>query len=70
MIVVFPDHAQLLSNFYHTPLELTVKRSVCLTTLPKQGISVPVLNGDLVYKFKEIFGNLGIQVMLLINSKQ
>ena len=40
------------SKFYYRHSEFIV----CLKTLLQQGISEPVFNGDLVYKFKRIAG--------------
>ena len=39
------------SKFYYQHSEMIVKYSICLRTLLQQGISEPVLYGDLVYKF-------------------
>ena len=44
------------SKFYHRHSELTVKYNIGLKTLMRQGISEPIFYGDLVYKFKRIFG--------------
>ena len=44
------------SKFYHRHLELIVKYNIGLKTLLQQGISGPIFYGDLVYKFKRIFG--------------
>ena len=44
------------SKFYHGHSELIVKYSIGLKTLLQQGISEPIFYGDLVYKFKRIFG--------------
>ena len=41
-------------KFYHRHSELIVKYNIGLKTLPQQGISEPILYGDLVYKFKRI----------------
>ena len=41
-------------NYQHS--ESIVKYNICLKTLLQQGISEPVLYGDLVYKFKRIVG--------------
>ena len=45
------------SKLYHRHPELIVKYNIGLKTLLKQGISEPLFNGDLVYKFKIIVGN-------------
>ena len=44
------------SKFYHRYSELIVKYNIGLKTLLQQGISEPIINGDLVYKFKRIVG--------------
>ena len=44
------------SKFYHRHSELIVKYNIGLKTLLQQGISEPILYGDLVYKFKRIVG--------------
>ena len=44
------------SKFYHRHSELIVKYNIGLKTLLQQGISGPIFYGDLVYKFKRIFG--------------
>ena len=44
------------STFYHRHSELIVKYNIGLKTLRQQGISEPILYGDLVYKFKSIVG--------------
>ena len=44
------------SKFYYRHSELIVKYSIGLKTLLQQGISEPIFYGDLVYKFKRIFG--------------
>ena len=44
------------SKFYHRHSELIVKYTIGLKTLLLQGISEPILYGDLVYKFKRIVG--------------
>ena len=44
------------SKFYHRHSELIVKYNIGLKTLLQQGISEPIFYGDLVYKFKRIFG--------------
>ena len=46
----------MFSKFYYRHSELIVKNNICLKTLLQQGISEPVLYGDLVYKFKRIVG--------------
>ena len=44
------------SKFHHRYSELIVKYNIGLRTLLQQGISEPIYYGDLVYKFKRIFG--------------
>ena len=44
------------SKFYHRHSELIVKYNIGLNTLLQQGISEPIVYGDLVYKFKRIVG--------------
>ena len=44
------------SKFYHRHSELIVKYNIGLKTLLQQGISEPIVYGDLVYKFKRIVG--------------
>ena len=44
------------SKFYYRHSELFVKYNVGLKTLLQQGLSGPVFCGDLVYRFKRIFG--------------
>ena len=44
------------SKFYHRHSELIVKYNFGLKALLQQGISEPIFYGDLVYKFKRIFG--------------
>ena len=44
------------SKFYYRHSELIVKYNIGLKTLLQQGISEPILYGDLVYKFKRIVG--------------
>ena len=44
------------NNDYHRHSELIVKHNIGLKTLLQQGISEPIFYGDLVYKFKRIFG--------------
>ena len=41
-----------LFKFYYRHSELMVRYNICLKTILQQGISEPVLYGDLVYKFK------------------
>ena len=41
---------------YHRHSGLIVKYNIGLKTLLKRGISEPIFYGDLVYKFKRIFG--------------
>ena len=43
-------------KFYHRHSELIVEYHIGLKTLLQQGISEPIFNGDLVYKFKRIVG--------------
>ena len=43
-------------NFFHRHSELMVKYTSGLKTLLQQGISERVFYGDLVYKFRRIFG--------------
>ena len=45
-----------LSNFYRRHFDLVSKFNTGLKSLLKQGISEPEFYGDLVYKFKKIFG--------------
>ena len=47
-------------NFYNRHSELIVKYNIGLKTLLQQGISEPILYGDLVYKFKKIVGKPNI----------
>ena len=54
------------SKFYHRHSELIVKYNIGLKTLLQQGISEPILYGDLVYKFKRIVGKPNF----VINSKR
>ena len=42
------------SKFCHRSLELVVVCRVGLTALLRRGMSKPIFNGDLVYKFKRI----------------
>ena len=44
------------SKYYHRHPELIVKYNIGLKTLLQQGISEPIIYGDLVYKFKRIVG--------------
>ena len=44
------------SKFYHRHSELIVKYNIGLKTLLQQGISVPILDDDLVNKIKRIVG--------------
>ena len=44
------------SKFYHRHSELIVKYNIGLKTLLQQGISEPVIYGELVYKLKRIVG--------------
>ena len=44
------------SKFYYRHSELIVKYNFWLKTLLQQGISEPIFQGDLVYKFKRIVG--------------
>ena len=44
------------SKFYHRHSELIVKYKMGLKTLLQQGISQPIMYGDLVCKFKRIVG--------------
>ena len=44
------------SKFYYRHSELIVKYNIGLKTLLQQGISEPLFNDDLVYKFKRIVG--------------
>ena len=44
------------SKFYHRHSELIVEYNIGLKSLLQQGISEPIFYGDLVYKFKRIFG--------------
>ena len=44
------------SKFYHRHSELIVKYNIGSKTLLQQSISKPIFYGDLVYKFKRIFG--------------
>ena len=47
---------KVFSKFHHRHLELIVKYNIGLKTLLQQGISEPIFNGDLVYRFKRIVG--------------
>ena len=44
------------SKLYHRHSELPDKYNIGLKTLLQQGISEPIFNGNLVYKFKRIVG--------------
>ena len=44
------------SKFYYRHSELIVKYNIGLKILLQQGISEPIFNGDLVYKFKRFVG--------------
>ena len=44
------------SKFYQRHSELILKYNIGLKTLLQQGISEPIIYGDLVYKFKRIVG--------------
>ena len=50
------------SKFYHRHSELIIKNNIGLKTFLQQGISEPIMYGDLVYKFK--------LKILVINSKK
>ena len=54
------------SKFYHRHSELIVKYNIGLKTLLKQGISEPIIYGDLVINSNELLENL----ILVINSKR
>ena len=58
-----------LSKFYHRHSELIVKYNIGLKTLLQQGISEPILYGDLVFKFKRIVGkpNFSDQFKKILN---
>ena len=45
-----------MSKFYYRHSELIVTYNFGLKTFLQQGISKPIFNGDLVYKFKQIVG--------------
>ena len=47
---------KIFSKFYHRHSELIVNYNIGLKTLLQQGISEPLVYGDLVYKFKQIVG--------------
>ena len=47
----------LNSKSYHRHSELYVKYNIGLKTLRQQGISEPIIYGDLVYKFKRVVVN-------------
>ena len=54
------------SKFYHRHSELIVKYNIGLKTLLKQGISEPIIYGDLVINSNELLENL----ILVINLKR
>ena len=56
------------SKFYYRHSELIVKYNIGLKTLLQQGISEPILYGDLAYKFKQIIGksNFGDQFKKIV----
>ena len=56
------------SKFNHRHSELIVKYNIGLKTLLQQGISEPIVYGDLVYKFKRIVGkpNLSDQLKKIV----
>ena len=54
---------RLKISFY---FELIVKYIIGLKTLLQQGISEPIFYGNLVYKFKRIFGKPNFLKILLI----
>ena len=56
------------SKFYYRHSELIVKYNIGLKSLLQQGISEPIFNGDLVYKFKRIVGkpNLSDQLKKIV----
>ena len=58
------------SKFYHRHSELIVKYNICLKALLQQGISEPILYGNLVYKFKSIVGKLKFSDQLKKNIKR
>ena len=66
MVIDIIKFKKALSKFYHRHSELIVKYNIGLKTLLLQGISEPISYGDLVYKFKRIFGKDN----LVINSKR
>ena len=45
-----------VSKFYWRHFDIVSKYNVGLKTLLRQGLLEPVLNGDLVYKFRKIIG--------------
>ena len=47
---------KVFSKFYYRHSEFIVKYNIGFKTLLQQGISEPILYGDLVYKFKRIVG--------------
>ena len=57
------------SKFYHRQSELIVKYNIGLKTFLQQGLSEPIFNGDLVYKFKRIVGkpNFSDQFKKIVN---
>ena len=57
------------SKFYHRHSELIVQYNIGLKTLLQQGISEPILYGDLVFKFKRIVGksNFNDQFKKIVN---
>ena len=52
----YPKIRKVFSKIYHRHSELIVQYNIGLKTLLQQGISEPIFNGDLVYKFKRIVG--------------
>ena len=54
------NFVKLFSKFYYRHSELIVKYNICLKPLLQQGISEPVFYGDLVHKFKIVFGKPNI----------
>ena len=57
---------KLFSKLYYRHSEWIVKNNICLMILLQQGISEPVLYGDLVYNLKELLEGL----ILVINLKR
>ena len=53
----YHKNRKAFSKLYHRHSELIVKYNISLKTLLQQGISEPIFYGDLVNKFKIIFGN-------------